>query len=323
MQKQVRLATNLGRGGISALILQGTLQDLEAVDFSLENIQKRGFSLHNGELSYGILKDKNTGNILDEVVMTAYNENCRIITGHGGSASALALLAFFIQLGFNEVTNDKFTLGEIEEDTLYLKSLLSQTKTEYQALSCLRAINSLKEDKSVDIASVTDLMRPRIVVLAGSPNVGKSSLLNILCGYERVLVSNIAGTTRDAVRDYIDIGGYYTHLIDTAGFRSDVGESEEEAINRGKTILATADVILLILDNSREFNESDMLAIDAVKSFDNAHIIPVLNKTDIANTVNLDKSLNLEDPIAISCIEEKGISDLLQRITDSLNEPTI
>ncbi len=317
MQRTIHLATNLGRGGISALILTGTATDMQLIDNTLPRLTTRSQPLHTGELLYDVVIDSKTASVIDEIVIAAYSPKIRIITGHGGSASALALLDYYRALGFTESKTNP--LVNMENNTrAYIQSLLPHTRTDIQAYKCLQTLQKLDNAEEANLEEIVDILQPRIVVLAGAPNVGKSSLLNLLCGFERVLVSTVAGTTRDAVRDYIDISGYYTHIIDTAGFRSDAGISETEAINRAEKLLTTADVILLLFDGSREFASEDLQALDAVKNCNNARILPVINKCDceqknrIATTY---KEYNLPQPLQISCTSNTGVNRLLQEIS--------
>ena len=322
MKNQILLATNLGRGGISILILTADESKIEQTDKSIDTIRRRGFGMKAGELIYGVINDDKTDNIIDEVVICAYSSTCRIITGHGGSASALALLNYFTNMGYSEADSNDLFYSTIDERINLLQALLPQTKTESQALHCLQAINKLKASEAVNIDEILDLLKPRIITLAGAPNVGKSSLLNLLCGYERVLVSNIAGTTRDAVKDYIDIGGYYTHIIDTAGFRKKADKFEEDAIKRGQNILKTADLILLVLDSSRELTEDDYFAIETITTNSKNKILPILNKSDLPIKINTDKLINtynILDPVNLSCLNETGIEELTSKITTCFN----
>jgi tRNA modification GTPase len=98
------------------------------------------------------------------------------------------------------------------------------------------------------------------VVLAGRPNTGKSSLLNALAGYEAAIVTDIPGTTRDLVREHIDLDGLPVHVVDTAGLRDAEGEVEREGISRARQQLSVADHALLVIDASQEnANDPDEL----------------------------------------------------------------
>src|SRR5690606_30929147 len=89
------------------------------------------------------------------------------------------------------------------------------------------------------------------VVIAGAPNAGKSSLLNALAGHERAIVTPIAGTTRDVLREQIQIDGLPLHIIDTAGLRDSPDAIEQEGIRRARAELRNADHILLMVDSSQ------------------------------------------------------------------------
>ena len=319
MKREICLATNLGRGGVSALILTADSDFLQNSDFAVSTIAQRGRPLTPGELLYGVIRDSSS-NIIDEVVICAYSPQCRIITGHGGSTSALALRNHYLQAGFTQTSHANIFQPSGTPVADQLISLLTQTKTEAQALRCLQALNQLKNSEEIKMAEILDIMRPRILALAGAPNTGKSSLLNRICGYERVLVSDIAGTTLDAVRDYINLGGYYTHIIDTAGFRLNAGSSEKEAIKRGREVLQNADVILLLFDGSRELSEDDRQAVSASQRAGIRKIIPLLSKADLPQSTTpeqLQNLFSLPAPLPISSITGTGTDLLLKQIASA------
>jgi tRNA modification GTPase len=114
------------------------------------------------------------------------------------------------------------------------------------------------------------------VALCGQPNVGKSSLLNALIGYDKAIVSSIAGTTRDAVEGMMEIDGVKFNLIDTAGIRERADEIEAIGIEKAKKILTSADVVLLISDDGNCGKVAN-LATD----FSGGKVIKVCNKSDI------------------------------------------
>lgn len=322
MHNLIHLSTNLGRGGVSVLTLSGSNAAISEADKSVSTLSKREQCLKPGELVYGIVRDRRTGSIIDEVVIAAYSDTARIITGHGGSASALALLKFYLDLGFNE-TDSLPLMKDLPTEISFLNSMLAEAKTERQAITCLKAIRRIKAGDSPCMEEVMNIMRPRTVVLAGAPNAGKSSLLNLLCGYERVLVSDIAGTTRDAVRDYINLGGYFTHIIDTAGFRDEASVSEKEAIRRSREIINTADVILLVLDGSREISSDDRTALEVSLMNEKKAVIPVINKRDLPQIIQpqaFAEQFSLQTPVSLSCTTKEGIETLIGVIVRLLDQ---
>ncbi|MBT8440812.1 MAG: tRNA uridine-5-carboxymethylaminomethyl(34) synthesis GTPase MnmE [Gammaproteobacteria bacterium] len=145
------------------------------------------------------------------------------------------------------------------------------------------------------------------LVLAGRPNAGKSSLLNALTGSDTAIVTDVPGTTRDVIREYIDIDGLPVHLVDTAGLRAGEGVVEQEGVRRARAQLAAADYALLVVDTT---SNDDVASILAELPEDLPHTI-VRNKTDLsgAPTGSID-----EDVIGVSALTGAGIDDLRRHI---------
>jgi len=141
--------------------------------------------------------------------------------------------------------------------------------------------------------------------LIGSPNVGKSSLMNALLGKERAIVTEVPGTTRDLLEEELRIGGLHFHLIDTAGIRKTDELVEQEGIRRSKQALASADLILLTMDASRELSEEDRyLAETAPKE----KTILIWNKTDLRQPPQYN--LNISTSVSISAKTGFGLEAL-------------
>ena len=119
------------------------------------------------------------------------------------------------------------------------------------------------------------------VAIIGKPNVGKSSLLNGLLSYERAIVSDIAGTTRDTIEEQVRIGSHIIRLIDTAGIRDASDSIEQIGIERSKSSMKEADVIIALFDNSRPFDEEDAKILQMLRSIEDREIIVALNKSDL------------------------------------------
>lgn len=147
-------------------------------------------------------------------------------------------------------------------------------------------------------------------VICGEPNVGKSSLLNALLGFERAIVSDIAGTTRDTVEEVVNLRGIPLRLIDTAGVREAGDEIEKQGIERSEKQIELADLIIEVVDGSkggeRLLNEGQTIG---------RHHILVANKSDIA----VDDSWNEHGAISISCKSQEGIESLADVITETLS----
>ena len=119
--------------------------------------------------------------------------------------------------------------------------------------------------------------------IVGKPNVGKSSLLNALAGYDRVIVTEIAGTTRDTVEETVMLGKTRLRLIDTAGIRDTEDKIEAMGVERSKKEVENADLVLYICDGSQPLTEEDQTVIDICTEHENA--IALINKTDLGTSV--------------------------------------
>lgn len=126
------------------------------------------------------------------------------------------------------------------------------------------------------------------VVIVGKPNVGKSSLLNALLDDNRAIVTDIPGTTRDVIEEYINIDGIPIKLIDTAGIREAKDVVEKIGVDRSKEKIEEADLIILMLDLSRKLDKEDQEIIDFIK---NKKYIVLLNKNDLNKEID-EKDLN-------------------------------
>ncbi len=151
------------------------------------------------------------------------------------------------------------------------------------------------------------------MVIVGKPNVGKSSLLNALLKEKRAIVTDIPGTTRDIIEEYINIDGIPVRIIDTAGIRDTEDTVEKIGVERSKEKIEEADLVVLMMDSSREVDDEDKLIIDAVKD---KKYITLLNKIDLNRKISDDIIGNLRNIIEISAKNEIGIDDLKDKIKE-------
>lgn len=152
-------------------------------------------------------------------------------------------------------------------------------------------------------------------VIIGKPNAGKSSLLNLLLGEERAIVTDIAGTTRDTLEEQITIHGISLNIIDTAGIRETDDTVEKIGVKKAKTSAEEADLILYVVDSSSAFDENDEQILDLIK--DRKTII-LLNKIDLQSvtTEYMIKEKTDKPIIPISAKEETGLDLLEDTIKD-------
>ena len=142
------------------------------------------------------------------------------------------------------------------------------------------------------------------VALVGKPNVGKSSLLNAILGEDRAIVTEIAGTTRDVVEGHANIDGVVLHLFDTAGIHNSDDKIESIGIEKSKKTIKEADIVVVVLDSSREIDDEDQQILEYTKEFDP---IIVYNKDDDSkqdNKLSISALNNQIEPL-IKAIEER------------------
>jgi tRNA modification GTPase len=142
------------------------------------------------------------------------------------------------------------------------------------------------------------------IVIAGEPNVGKSSLFNALAGAARAIVTEAPGTTRDLVTEIVEVDGLRVTLVDSAGLRETDDPVEREGVSRARQALAVADLVLRVEDRSRQ---------RARHQIDNDKVLCVANKMDLAPAWNDDRA------VAVSAVTGEGIDELRRRVAIALD----
>lgn len=158
-------------------------------------------------------------------------------------------------------------------------------------------------------------------VIAGKPNVGKSTLLNSLLKEERAIVTHIPGTTRDVIEEIINIKGIPLVLTDTAGIRKTEDIVENIGVEKSKKFIENADLVLLVLDASRELESEDREVIEEIQNH-NKKTIVLLNKIDLERKIELEE-FNLENILEISARDNIGIEDMEERIYSYIVEENV
>ncbi|MDL2280469.1 tRNA uridine-5-carboxymethylaminomethyl(34) synthesis GTPase MnmE [Selenomonadales bacterium OttesenSCG-928-I06] len=191
------------------------------------------------------------------------------------------------------------------------------------AAAALEKINIEKENISniLSTAKTGKILREGLkTAIIGKPNVGKSSLLNSLIGEDKAIVTDIAGTTRDVIEEYLNIEGIPLRIMDTAGIRKTTDKVEKIGIDLAKKTSEEADLRLLILDSSMPLEDLD---IELIKDFKNENTIVLLNKSDLEQKIDLDtleKLLDSQSILQISIKTNSGLDELKKEIIELVYE---
>lgn len=196
---------------------------------------------------------------------------------------------------------------DIEEVTSNkIIDLLGKAKKELTQLS-----NSFESGKILKEGIKTSII--------GKPNVGKSSLLNLILKEERAIVTEFEGTTRDTIEEFVSIEGIPLNIVDTAGIRNTDNEVEKIGIKKSLEIAGKSDLIIAIFDTSRELAEEDKEILKIIKD---KNAIIILNKVDIKKSDNIkNEIIKYNKPIIeMSTLEKKGIEELYSKIKELYNK---
>ncbi|MEW6714919.1 MAG: tRNA uridine-5-carboxymethylaminomethyl(34) synthesis GTPase MnmE [Nitrospirota bacterium] len=147
--------------------------------------------------------------------------------------------------------------------------------------------------------------------IIGRPNVGKSSLLNALLEQDRVIVTEMPGTTRDVIEEYLDINGFPVRIMDTAGIRESADIAESEGVARSLRAMKDADIVLLVLDGSTSLHDTD---IELIERSGSGNSILVINKSDLPSEITQDALPNDRPAVKISALKGTGLDELKNEI---------
>jgi len=154
--------------------------------------------------------------------------------------------------------------------------------------------------------------------IVGKPNVGKSSLLNALLKQNRAIVTEVPGTTRDVLEEYLNIAGVPLKILDTAGIRHSHDIVEQEGVRRSLGAIASADIALFVLDGSQSFTAEDRRVMDELQG---KPVLAVINKSDLPR--RLEPLKEPEAQVSVSCRTGEGLDGLKRAITDQVKQGTI
>jgi tRNA modification GTPase len=252
------------------------------------------------------------------------------VHGHGGREVVRFLLDLLCEQGL-QICNWNDFLRKTSDDALSAVAAIALTRAatvrtagillDQQQGTLGRALDAIlaaldREDTAMAEEGLTQLARyasvgqhltrPWRVVVAGAPNVGKSSLVNALAGYQRSIVAATPGTTRDVVTTRIALDGWLIELADTAGLRTEVEALEEQGIERAKAAATGADLVLWVLDGSAP----------AVWPSDAIGVVQyVVNKSDLPSAWELE---NAESAVCVSAKTGNGLAELCEVLVSRL-----
>ena len=240
------------------------------------------------------------------------------------SADGVKLLARQLKGELKEFVN------EIREDLLFILAYV-EVSIDYAEEDLpddiIAQIHSKLESTNQKLTTTLDASKRREsmiegfkVAIIGKPNVGKSSLLNKLLNYDRAIVSNIAGTTRDTIEENIKIGSHIIKIVDTAGIREADEVIEQIGIEKSKEAIEEADIIISLFDNSRHYDNEDKQIMHLMKQTDKK-IITVLNKCDLETKFDINHIDTIDVKLSISkSISDNNIQDLVKHLKRLLDK---
>ena len=216
-------------------------------------------------------------------------------------------------------------IKEIRSDVLYHMAYIESALDDPEHISLDGYVIKIIEMIDKNISKIKHLIdtfdNGRIMkegiktVILGKPNAGKSSLLNLLLGEERAIVTDIEGTTRDTLEENINFNGLSLKIIDTAGIRNTDDKVEQIGVNKAKEIAMKGDLIIFVVDGSRDLDENDKEIIELIKD---KQAIILVNKSDIDIVVNINelKDISGRNVITFSAKNGQGIDLLEKEIKD-------
>ena len=250
--------------------------------------------------------------------LTSAESVMNVISAQGEQAEKIALGVLEGRL-FKEI---KGITDKLVYDLALLSAWVDYPYEEIEDLSANNLGEHIEYSKKSLEKLIKDFGTGQIIIegvdtaIVGCPNVGKSTLMNLLSGTEKSIVTEIAGTTRDIVEDTVNVGGITLRLADTAGVRKTDDLVESIGVDRAVKRLEKAELVLAVFDASRELNDSDRRLIDLCKG---KKAIGIVNKTDLdKNYLNDEIENNFSQTVFISAKKGTGKEDLAKAVEELL-----
>lgn len=279
---------------ILALVLAAGARAAEPGEFT-----KRAFL--NGRL------DLSQAEAVIDVIRAKTDASLRLAVGHLAGAFSQKVGAFRQEI-LRLIAHLEAAIDFPEEDI-----------EELAAREVVAALTTLGDDidRLLATADTGRILREGLATaIIGKPNVGKSSLLNALLGAKRAIVTDIPGTTRDIIEEYVNIGGIPLKVIDTAGIRETADVVERIGVERAREALAQADLVLVLLDASAPLTSEDREVLGLLSG---RQAIVIVNKTDLPSVIDMAAVAALvpdKPVIRISALEGTGVAELETAISD-------
>ncbi len=217
------------------------------------------------------------------------------------------------------------SIGKIREKllmlTAHLQVLIDFADEDLEPLSDEEYLNGLKESLADIEALLKTAHRGKILkdgvktAIVGKPNVGKSSLLNLLYGEDRAIVTDIAGTTRDAIEETVSLGGVMLNLADTAGIRETSDAIEKIGVEKSKSIMEDSDLVIFMADATRPFDENDEYII---QSLGGKNTIVLINKSEGERVLDTAVLKGVSHRIIEFSVKEKKGLDVLEKTVSEM-----
>ena len=256
----------------------------------------------NGKLTY-----EQAEGVLDLVNAKTDRAADAALAGLAGARRAEMRAIYEELLALSSTVEHALDVSEEELPDGFTENLLAGVASVDARLECAR--RRLREGKI--------LREGALVVIAGAPNAGKSSLMNALLGERRAIVSDVPGTTRDSIEEWLDVGGWPVRLVDTAGLRETDDAIEGEGVERARELVARADVVVRLTPAGEPF-DSRLSAVDCR----GPTVIDVLSKCDLSTDLQPStfqpSTFNLSSPIPVSSKTGEGLDALRGAIAAEL-----
>ena len=323
------IATASGNSGIGIIRVSGD-EAIEIVDkiFKSVNSDKKLVNVKSHTINYGHIVDNDK--VIDEVLVSVMNgphsytgEDVVEINCHGGMIVIRKILEIVLKNGARTAEPGEFT----KRAFLNGRMDLSLDDPEHISIDGYSdKLSKILEEVNGELSRlINNFDNGRIVkegvktVILGKPNAGKSSLLNLLLGKERAIVTDIEGTTRDTLEESINLNGVFLNLIDTAGIRDSEDVVEQIGVNKAKELAEKSDLVIFVADASKELDENDKEIINLIKD---KQAIVLLNKSDLGTIIN-EKNVSEFDNkpvITFSAKTGDGLDELENKIRDLFYE---